>query len=341
MKNRIEEIADSVQIIALTGGGARMSFVRSIIQQVFPQTKIVVDSTPEFTITKGLARAGKLDLQSVRFLGELETVCAELPHAFKEEIGVFLKESIEPLANAFVNEVIRKGLIDWRKSRVRNLNRLEEHLEKLGKNWAESAVVGEIVKKATQTWTKQSLLHITPIIQDLTNRYNLPYESLVLSLDTVRPQKANVRIDDLKDSTVSDAGYFGGGLAAAIALKVSAIITPIILLILTKATIISSAMAGPIGWLIGGVIVVAGFLFGKDKAEEAVRDADLPEWVRTRVLSDDKIEAACSTSRNEIVSILTSEMAQAAENELSENAVQVVRKELEKKMKEAVVFIKS
>ena len=331
--------ADPAKTIALTGGGARMSFVRKICQEVFPDASLLIDSSPEFTIVKGLARAGKLDMFSASFFDELDPLCSDLPKAFKDEVGVFLEGAVKPLAVDFVNSVIRSGLVNWREGRVHSLNNLEKHLEELGVNWAKTAAVSDIVGKATQAWTQRSLLHITPKILDLTHRYSLPYESLKLTLDSVRPQNVNAPIGNIRNETVAAPGFAAGGIAAFIALNIAATITPIILAILVKSTIITAAITGPIGWLVGGVIVVAGFLFGKEKAEEAIKDANLPNWIRTMLLSDSKINDACRSSITEVAAAINAEMCLAAESELISKATQVVREELAKKMKEAVVLI--
>ncbi|HHY55805.1 MAG TPA: Hsp70 family protein, partial [Chloroflexi bacterium] len=63
---RAKQIADAkgkpVRVIILTGGAARMHFVKETIDAIFPDSKLFVDSEPENSVAKGLAVWGRGDI---------------------------------------------------------------------------------------------------------------------------------------------------------------------------------------------------------------------------------------------------------------------------------------
>ncbi len=183
------------------------------------------------------------------------------------------------------------------------------------------------------------MLHIAPLIQDITHRYHLPYESLNLTLDTVQPKGMDVNVDDLRNNTVAGVGIIAGGIAGVVALKIGLVITPMIMTVLVKSTILTAALAGPVGVLCVLLITGAAVFLGKEKAEEKVKEVTLPVWLRKTLLSDSKIDDACRGVRSDVETTLIAEMARAADGELIAGASGVVRSELENKMKQAVVLI--
>jgi hypothetical protein len=330
---------ESPRTLALTGGGARMAFTRAMCQQIFPDSTLVLDSAPEFTIVKGLTRAGRWDAHAAGFLAEIEPLCDSLTGAFRDEVKSFIDDVVPVLADHFVSNVVRRGLLDWRSGVVASLNELEAYMKNLGVKWASSDEVGDIVNQSTQRWTQRAMLHIAPLIQDITHRYHLPYESLNLTLDTVQPKGMDVNVDDLRNNTVAGVGIIAGGIAGVVALKIGLVITPMIMTVLVKSTILTAALAGPVGVLCVLLITGAAVFLGKEKAEEKVKEVTLPVWLRKTLLSDSKIDDACRGVRSDVETTLIAEMARAADGELIAGASGVVRSELENKMKQAVVLI--
>jgi len=330
---------DLPRTVAMTGGGARMGFTRQICREVFPEAELILDTSPEFTIAKGLARAGRWDARAAAFLEELDPLCAKLPEAFRKESSRFIEDVVPPLADDFVSAVVMRGLIDWRKGTVTTLNGLEGHLKQLGAAWANTPGVRGIIETATRHWSERAMLHIAPAIQGLTHKYGLPYEALNPTIDTVTPEGIAIDVKDVRNDTSSGIGMVAGGIAGIIALKIALVVTPVILAVLLKATFITAAVTGPIGWVIGIVIVGAAFFFGKEAAEEKVKSIALPIWLRSKLLGDEKIGSACAKSRSDVVTALRAEMSKASETELTAKASDVVREELSRKMKDAVVLI--
>jgi hypothetical protein len=341
VKDRAEKMNGPPATVALTGGGARMGFVRELCQSVFPEAFTLIDSSPEFTIAKGLARAGKLDLLSTSFFQELGPLRDALLDSLKKTRFSFIDAAVGPMADDFVAKVVRQGLESWREGRVSSLNDLANHLRVQGECWARSPSAERIVREATNAWSQRAMLDIAPHIRDISHRYGLPYESLKIDIAPVQSKQIDVNVHGIANDAALAPGMAAGGIAAIISLKIAMMITPIIVAILVKSTIITAAVTGPVGWIVGAVIVGFGFMFGKEKAEDLIKSQNLPAWLRKTLLSDAKIDEACASSLLDIQATLKGEMDKATygDAEMILKATEVLRDELAKKMQEAIVLI--
>jgi hypothetical protein len=325
--------------IAMTGGSARMGFTRQICREVFPEAELILDTSPEFTIAKGLSRAGRWDLRAAVFLNELEPLCEQLPQAFQNEAQAFLNEVVPKLAANFIPSVVRQSLLDWRSGSVATLNDLEAQMKRKGATWANSGAVRSIIEEATKTWSQRAMVQMAPAIQGLTHKYDLPYEVLNLSLHVETPKGTSVNAASVRTEASTTMGFVAGGIAGIIAVKIAVIVVPIIIAVLVKSTIIAAAFAGPIGWIIGAVAVGATFFGMKDWTEERVKANSIPVMLRSMLLSDSKLNSACEKAHDEVLSALKDELQKATKNELATNASNVVKQELQQKMKEAILLI--
>ena len=96
--------SSSPSIILLTGGASRMDFVQQICQKVFPNSTLKRDNTPEFSIAMGLARWGRVEVNTTQFSRDVEEFCARNIHPRIESQIDTLYESI---AGVLVDEVIK------------------------------------------------------------------------------------------------------------------------------------------------------------------------------------------------------------------------------------------
>lgn len=326
--------------IALTGGGSRMGFTHQICRRIFPDTNIISDQMPEFCIARGLARAGRWDIRSKSFLNELKPIWVDLLKAFKQESEGFLKDVVPALTTGFLNDVLKKGLVNWRSGLVLTLADLEGHIKSLGKSWAEEPEVNSIVTSATARWTDRSMLLITPKLNDICHRFGLPASTLTFNLDGPRPTGLKIDGRIATEQTSEELSLLAGGVAGIVGIQVAMVVTPIILLVLLKMTLISAAFTGPIGWVIGGLIALSAALVGREAAEEEVKQFNIPKFARGLVVTDSKIEDICRKATSEVEQAINDELGKAIKTVLAEQAAEVVRNELERKMKDALVLIR-
>lgn len=330
---------DLPKTIAMTGGGSRMVFTHEICREIFPEAQLISDVAPEFCIVKGLARAGRWDCRSESFLGELEPLTKLLPDAFRGEISAFVASAVPELSAEFAQDVVRQGLLDWRTGKVETLNHLEGHLKSLGNVWAKSNKVKAIVQRAVSVWTDRAMLKMGPALNDVSRRYGLPLDTLNITVTGEGPRNVQLQSGKINEDDLRLFSHLAGGVAGLVAIKVAIIVTPVILVFLTKAAIITSVMTGPVGWLIGGAIVAGSYYFGKEKAEAMIKGSSLPLMMRNLLMTDAKIEAACQQTIPEIQATLEKELMTSAHKDIIGAAVDAVREVLIGKMKEAMVLL--
>ncbi|HEY1066822.1 MAG TPA: hypothetical protein VGE52_11955, partial [Pirellulales bacterium] len=339
VRRECEKFGKPPETIALTGGGARMKFVKEACECVFPDALVLIDATPELSIAKGLARAGRWDIRATRFRDEIEPLCERIPGAFKQEGPQFLSEVVPRLSDSFVSDVMRAGLKDWRAGRVKTLNGIEKHIAELGDRWARSDSVKQIVANATANWTKRAVAQLWPSVTEVAMKYEISAESLSVSAKSDKAIAVSVKGPNL-DQDTSPFAWIAGAVAGAISAKIAVVVVPVVMAVLLKATIITAAMTGPVGWAIAGVIVLAGTFFGKEAAQDMVKDMDIYVWIREKLLSDAKLDAACIKAKDEVEEKLRSELEVALKATLVAKASAELKRDLTERMENAIVLIR-
>jgi hypothetical protein len=98
-----QQIGVDPELIVLTGGGSRMTFVRVLTQQVFPTAEIEDDPEPSFSVVRGLASNGRHRFNVEAFREEIAAIADDpaIPVVVNEAIDnivAVLKEELERLS---------------------------------------------------------------------------------------------------------------------------------------------------------------------------------------------------------------------------------------------------
>src|SRR5207253_1003994 len=114
-------------------------FTHRICRNVFPEpgSKFRPDSEPEYCVARGLARLGRLELQSERFKTRVTELADSdlVPTTIENRLPEFIERVSISLAMGIVNEPLRQALHDWKTGTIKTLRALESHMTDLVKAW--------------------------------------------------------------------------------------------------------------------------------------------------------------------------------------------------------------
>jgi hypothetical protein len=326
--------------VALTGGASRMAFTREVALKVFPEAKIVVDVAPEFTIAKGLARAGRWELRSARFIGELPPIMEAISSALQLESDKMVNEVTPAMSTSFVETVLDGSLRRWRSGSVVRLNGISADVASGTEAWAKSKAVADIIEQSCCKWIEATMLRAMPQLQDLCSRYGVPLSSVIRPVRPQGPRTIEADVDGETTRTIGPLSSVAGVFAGIIAAKIALVVTPIILGVLVKTGVIVAAAAGPIGWVIAAIAGLASAFGFKQVVERTVRDSDIPRPVRKLMLSDAKIIQICRDSVGNVEQNLRPEIKKMTAGILSTEVLAMLRADLELQMQNAMILLR-
>ena len=110
-ENLLLEARDTLTVqpslIVLTGGGSRMTFVRDIVQRVFPEAKVEDDPEPSYSVARGLASNGRHWVNVDRFRADMATIARD--SNFDEVVVRALDDSVARVRNELDGVRKRQG----------------------------------------------------------------------------------------------------------------------------------------------------------------------------------------------------------------------------------------
>lgn len=131
---KAQQIADaeskSVSVVILTGGAARMSFVRETICTVFPGALLIVDSEPEYSIARGLAAWGRSDILVKSFRAEMDRLFkTEIPDLLRNKQEYLLDLLAPTLADHVIDNFVTPGIFAWKRGEYESLASMKNAID--------------------------------------------------------------------------------------------------------------------------------------------------------------------------------------------------------------------
>jgi len=164
--------------VILTGGGSKMGFVANRVQEVFETASIVVDSEPHLTVSRGLARWGRIDLRMEYFVQEIRNTLEDKQRG----VSAIVTSSLESLYTDLATE-ISKQLVDdiltpnmklWRNNRIETLEGVELRSEKEIRALLEGKKLQEKLGELIADWINElSRTDLDNLIAEVCKKYNL------------------------------------------------------------------------------------------------------------------------------------------------------------------------
>ncbi|MBU7584531.1 MAG: Hsp70 family protein [Nostoc sp. TH1S01] len=333
-KAKLEQLDTVPKLVLMTGGASRMKFTHQICQQMFPEPETLLrpDPEPERCIALGLARVGRWDLRATAFQQEVNQLLDS--QKLKELIARHIPELIEllaqPLADNLIEQAVRPGVKDWQTNKIRTLADLEISMKNRAEQWLKSNVAQQIINNQCILWFNNKIQpDLAAVTDPICRRFHIPRSSLRFE-DSIEPAFVNPELR-IGDAILADTVAFivniviGGGTVASL-----------ITLILT------GHLTWPIALVYGASVMAAGMELNRKTVQETIKkNFDIPSWIRSNLMNDQKIADMCIQIKPELENVFREQLTnnQAAFEQLTEKVEQGLQKALATKVQEAIILI--
>ncbi len=257
------------ELIFLTGGVSKMPSVRGWCIEAFPDAVVIRGSEPEFSVARGLAWTGLIEKDIKVFRGEIAELAASdaVENIVREHIDDLYRRMVDALVNPLIAEAALPVFARWRSGEIRKLGDCDAEIEAGIASFLQSEEARKLLEAPIADWLGTVAGKIEEITIPICVRHNIPYTALSLS--------SYLSLTDVK------VGIDAKGMFAVeeITWLINTIIS-IIIGLLCGGSGIALIAQGPVGIITGAAASLLVLLLGKDKMEEALLKAELPNAIR-------------------------------------------------------------
>src|SRR5262249_12720966 len=170
------------RLILLTGGASRMGFTLKLCEDVFPDARVLRSAEPEFTIAKGLAWAGRVDIKSRAFRDEVEGLLdsGKIQETVKKNRPPLLSSLAEVLSEKMPDQFVLPAFYDWRDGKIPTLAALEPAVEGRLKDWLESADGKQSLAPSVINWFENLRPEVEKLTNPICDKYHIQRSALGL-----------------------------------------------------------------------------------------------------------------------------------------------------------------
>jgi hypothetical protein len=264
-----ERLGGAPRRVVMTGGASRMAFVRDMVKEVFRLEADAIwrDPEPEFSVGRGVALAGELDVRVGLFRAELDRFLQVTMVGILEINRATLATSMAAeLTGHFINVALRPALAAFQDGRVASLKSVAAKANELFTSWQDSPESLTVVRRVIRQWFQGVRLQLEVEPRRICVKYGLAESTLSLPSDMDIPLNlsADVDLDTLIYQVI-----------------VGAVFT-----LLTLAVV-----HGPVGLVLAACGAVGAAIFGDEIAR--------------LFMSPDRIQNICGEHRHQIQEALT------------------------------------
>jgi hypothetical protein len=267
-------------LIILTGGAARMGFVRDAVVAMFPWTNVAMSQEPEFAIAKGLALYGRLLLKTEAFRTEVDTV------ARGEAFGAIIRDALPDLiarqartvGTAMAEGPVRATILRWRNEPAAcpTIDEMGRQIATDCEAWVRGEEARGVIAEAVADWLETIRIRLEMLTDPLCDRFLLPKRALSLQGQTLVPiSGGGIGTPDVIGD-LSAIGAIAGIIATGMVAKVLIVVHVVL-------------GSNPVGWavaVIGGVIAA---VIGVEAAKRMLQGINIPGFTRGWLISEGKI----------------------------------------------------
>lgn len=283
--------AGEPDFVYATGGAARMSFIRGVVEQVFPNAKYKMDKNPELAIASGLASFGQAYLKSQRFHADVDELVKRgaIVALIREKVSLLYEQLANTLGKFITYNIVRPSLISWRDGHIATLGKAETKAKDDAATWMGSAEVKTMAAEVVREWFKDIRADVHMLSDPICAKYGL--DTSALDLDpNMRFTTQAPGTDALTSGMLDDLD----AIAALLGLIV-ATVTGVLLgggnIALLQLPLVGQIIAGVIAFL----ALAIGWDEAKKKVQDFVKDRNIPvplRWVISVEQIDDKLSEA-------------------------------------------------
>ena len=272
LRRALKEAGGAIDLVLLTGGGARMGFVEATAREVLPESRTLRGKEPELAIAKGLAWFGRASLRARGFRAAVEELAGgeDLREVIGGAVPDLLRRVAASIAAGLIEEVVGAEVRRWRDGAIPTLNDLEAEIEARAAEWLRSGSGKARVATAALGWFETVRPQVHTLTDPLCERFNIATTALDLEPDT-RISTRLPALEGLEEVALGDLD----NLATVVNLVVAAVVGSIM-----GGANVALLMHGPIGFVVGAVGSFLVFAFGQQVALSRARSMVLPKPLR-------------------------------------------------------------
>jgi actin-like ATPase involved in cell morphogenesis len=267
--------SSKVRCVLLVGGSCRIPYIRERLKQRLNIDVFPVDE-PELAVSMGAAFYGDALDRAVDFVNEVDVLCtaAQFHEALNRHLPELFESLAQPLARGIAHEAVAPALRSWQRGWTTTLNGIQPDIERHTKAWINSTACQDAIRQNSIAWVKKRIPELSSLSDPICDRYHV--SRAILRLPKSIPQlEAGLPNTPVGGSAI-DTDAVSSWVTVIVAVVMGIIVAHLHFL---------AALAGPVGF----IVALAAIYYGKGKTEEIIREANLPKWSRSLMLSDEKI----------------------------------------------------
>lgn len=260
------------QIVFLTGGVSKMKIVQDKVKEIFPECVLVAGVEPEFSVSKGLCWAADVDAQIKLFRADVDELIASdvIETVVSQNIGDLFKIVVDTLVEPILKNAAEPVFLQWRDKQIKRLCDIDEEMTKVITQYVMSDEAKKLLSEPIAKWLKPVAAQLEEKTIPICVKHNIPYTALSLAT-YMNLTDVDVKLEAKNIFAIEEITWM-----------INAIISLIVGLLCGGSGI--AIIAGGFPGIVAGAAISLLLLFiGKNKFQEAVMSADLPDLVRKAV----------------------------------------------------------
>jgi hypothetical protein len=316
----------SPKVVIMTGGASRMAFFREEVENAFPNASVKSGTEPELFVARGLARWGRRRRHMEEFRCGAKRILKE--HNYVNNLDTRVEFSREALKILHESQIVKKGLLDgivesrfpvyidglaqsmaqplvddvlighlksWRWGFIDTLRETGERMQRDCESWMKGEGAAKVRREYTAKWRSTIEDDLVEILKGICRRCGINSSDLAANLQ------------DVPAMSVDGKGMLGSDDPLDLVPNLNGVFSTIIGVIVGTLALIFIA-TGPLGWIIGATVGVAGGALSWVLGGDIIPNTKLPVKVREWTLTDAKIEEARLTLKSDIQQKIASEL---------------------------------
>ena len=257
------------ELIFMTGGVSKLAATRDWCHEVYPDAVIITESAPEFSVAKGLAYCGRIDEETRQFMQELENLkdSSVVERIVAENIGDLYRRAVDSLTGPILENAVLPVLEEWREGRIERLCDIDSVLQKEITAYLHTEEARELLVKPVTAWLKPVSYELEEHTVPICVKHGVPYRALSLN-SYLSLSEIELRVDAKNVFAVEEITWM-----------IDTIISLVVALLCGGSGVALVANGLP-GMVAGAVVSLLILLLGKDRMQEALLKAKIPQAMR-------------------------------------------------------------
>ena len=315
VRSRVE--GEMPELVFLTGGVSRMRAVREWVRESFPDSVVITGTEPEFTIARGLAACGKIDEELREFKAELADFVSstKVEDLVQLHIAELYRDTVETLVEPVLEHAAMPVFDRWKSGEIRRLSEVDEALEAEIGRYLQSEEAHEFLVKPITNWLKCVAVDLEEYTVPICARHNIPYRQLSLT-SYLEVTDFDIQVEAKDVFAVEEITWLIDTLVS------------VLVGLLCGGSGVALISSGAPGIMAGAILSLVVLVLGKNRMEQAIISADLPNVLR-KLVRRKAVEARMESVSSEIRANFYRDLEEDKNEEITERMMKEISSQIE------------